>query len=150
MRSRRNIVILSFHRFNSKTSKSYYNITQKGPRSYNLKLSKLKAIRKLNYSVETVKLQPTNDVTNEYGYHLPTLNTGKMESKEEPKHLNSPRLNKKFLNHSIDIRDSNSSYIKEEYKNVVVKFGVCSQAGSNPMNPVKPNQDSYITIDAKE
>lgn len=88
---------------------------------------------------------------NEYGYNLPMLDTKRFKTLRvlhNSKHMTSPRTHK-FLNHSVDADSLNSSYMREEYKSTIVKFGAWSQTGYNPMNPLKTNQDSYIVADTK-
>ena len=53
------------------------------------------------------------------------------------------------MRHNIDRESLNNSYIKEEFKTIITKFGVASQMGYNPNNPLKLNQDSFVTTDVK-
>jgi hypothetical protein len=128
-----------------------------GQKSYNLRLSKLKSLKKLNLSVELIK-QPVS--VNEYGYTLPLISTKRFSVNDSPesvrkvdsadlvKIVKSPQLHKKFIKHNID-RKINTSYTKEEFKSIIAKFGTCSQVGYNPMNPLKMNQDSFVIAECK-
>lgn len=59
-------------------------------------------------------------------------------------------LTRNFTRHHIGSESINSSYTKEEFKNIIKKVGVSSQVGYNPMNPLKINQDSFVITDIKK
>ena len=52
---------------------------------------------------------------------------------------------KKFCDHNL-AENIYSSYIKDECKNEEIRYGAATKAGYNPGNPLKVNQDSYITL----
>ena len=87
-----------------------------------------------------------------YGYNLPSLNDQKFKTDRDnnkpihhKKHTNSPRKMKKFCDHNL-AENIYSSYIKDECKNEEIRYGAATKAGYNPGNPLKVNQDSYITL----
>ena len=51
---------------------------------------------------------------------------------------------KKFLDHNFSNDKIYNSYIKEEWRNDLIRYGVITKAGYNPNNPNKVNQDSYV------
>jgi len=65
-----------FNNFRSK-NESKTTTTQIPNLNYHFKISKLKALRKMNQSVESIKLKPS---ANEYGYCLPRIESNRFKS----------------------------------------------------------------------
>ena len=116
---------------------------------YEFKIGKLKAIRKMNQSAEPQK--PEGNV-NEYGYNLPIIENHRFNTFRDikrVKHVTSPRIIRKIDSKNNENEEISSSYIRDDANSVLMKYGASSQAGSNPINPMKVNQDSFVMIEAK-
>lgn len=139
----------------NKYSKNKINksIIRFNPKSYNFKITKLKALRKINHSVEGLKVK--NEI-NEYGYKLPKIESNRFKVSKNNRNSSliqttpTSHLTRNFINHHIGIKSINTSYVKEEYKNIIKKFGVSSQVGYNPRHLMKLNQDSFVVTDMRK
>lgn len=85
---------------------------------------------------------------NEYGYCLPSLGASKLGSlRAAAKHVTSPRVQHKLTAYRSGSGDISSSYISDGTTGALLTHGACSQVGFSPANPLKVNQDAFVTID---
>ena len=126
----------------SKRKSKINNVQQR----FNENVKEVRDKRKQNFSTTASRFFDSSKNNEREDFDSIRFTTRKMiyDAKNDTKKFEKVTSKRKFLKHSIGSDQIHPSYIKNEYRSVISKYGHSTKMGFSPNDPLKVNQDAWI------